>query len=199
MNKSAKIAIIVIYSAVVLLTLALVVGLVVSIAKNGVWGTVENVLGDYDLFAGTDAEIEQAPEITAEETTLAHTDVPETEPATESVTERETQRNMQELFGFERTEALEEIFDFDRIHEPTREEVRSIVIGMTYQEVIAITGKPHGYYETNVFENGDYTVFWCTEEGYEPYARWISFTLSDEYESEQERWENARVSDISAG
>lgn len=194
MNKSGKIAIIVIYSMVALLSLALVVGLVASVAKNGVWGTVENVLGDYDLFAGTDAEIEQAPEITAEETTLAPTDVPETEP----VTERET-KSMQEMFGFERTEALEEIFDFDRVHEPTLEEIRSIQRGMTYQEVIAIAGKPHGYYETNAFENGDYTVFWCTEEGYEPASRWISFKLSDEYESEQERWEHARVTDISAG
>ena len=118
----------------------------------------------------------------------------EDEPETEQATNK-----LQEMFGFERTAELESIFDFDRTHEPTNREVQSIRKGMSYAEVIAIAGKPHGYYECGEFEDGDYTVFWCTQEGYEPCARWICFRLPDAYESEQERWSNAWVSDISAG
>jgi hypothetical protein len=118
----------------------------------------------------------------------------EDEPETEQATNK-----LQEMFGFERTAELESIFDFDRTHEPTNQEVQSIRKGMSYAEVIAIAGKPHGYYECGEFEDGDYTVFWCTQEGYEPCARWICFRLPDAYESEQERWSNAWVSDITAG
>ena len=294
MSKGAKIAIIIIYSMVVLLALVLVVGVGATVAKHGWIGALEQVLGEQELFVGTDSQAQEQPsgvqetvsgvqdlENMPEQQVLSLFDYEKThkplyedylkltegmtileavailgkphsmeaaaggryliwetadggeilirmrfpgydgtqlldintpdyggayvssfsysgpiqdEPETEQATNK-----LQEMFGFERTAELESVFDFDRTHEPTNQEVNSIRKGMSYAEVIAIVGKPHGYYECHEFEDGDYTVFWCTQDGYEPYSRWICFTLSDAYESEQDRWTNARVSYISAG
>ena len=127
MKKSTKIAIIVIYSTVALLTLALVVGLVASVAKNGVRGTVENVLGNYDLFAGTDAEQwesdfgTQAPDGMTEEL----------------ITQDAQSASTEEEFDY-RT-----LFDFEMQHKPTYEDYLKIKEGMTVEEAVAILGKPH--------------------------------------------------------
>jgi hypothetical protein len=294
MNKGAKIAIVIIYSMVVLMALVLIVGIAASVARYGFIGALEQALSERGLLVGTDSQAQEQPslmqDITSGEQELetlpeqqelslfdyekTHKplyedylkiaeDMPiieavailgkphymdcaagsryliwetvdggeimirmrfpgydgtqildintpdyggtyvssfyyngpmEDEPETEQATNK-----LQEMFGFERTAELESIFDFDRTHEPTNQEVQSIRKGMSYAEVIAIAGKPHGYYECGEFEDGDYTVFWCTQEGYEPCARWICFRLPDAYESEQERWSNAWVSDINAG
>lgn len=294
MSKGAKIAIIIIYSMVVLVALVLIVGVFSSVAKHGWIGALEQVLERQELFVGTDSlaqeqqngmqdhtsdsqELETLPE--QQELSLFdyekthkplyedYLKIAEDMPIIEAVAilgkphymdcaagnryliwetadggeavirmrfpgydgtqildintpdyggtyvsyfyyngpmedepeiEQETNK-LQERFGFERTAELESIFDFDRTHEPVNQEVQSIRKGMSYAEVIAIAGKPHGYYECGEFEDGDYTVFWCTQEGYEPYSIWVSFTLSDAYESEQERWSNAWVSDKNAG
>ena len=294
MNKGAKIAIVIIYSMVVLMALILIVGIAASVAKHGFIGALEQTLSERGLLVGTDSQAPEQPslmqDITSGEQELEtipeqqelslfdyeKTHKPlyedylklaqdmtileavailgkphymdcaagsryliwETADGGEAVIrmlfpgydgtqildintpdyggtyvsyfyyngpmedepeiEQETNK-LQEMFGFERTAELESIFDFDRTHEPTNQEVQSIRKGMSYAEVIAIAGKPHGYYECGEFEDGDYTVFWCTQEGYEPCARWICFRLPDAYESEQERWSNAWVSDITAG
>ncbi len=197
MNKPQKILLITFCVLLVLLLASLFVAAGVSVAKNGLQGLVGELFGDVNfppLFemngSGPPSQIGLPEESISESPTLE---------VLESETEHTTQKDLQEKFGFERTEELEDIFDFDRTYESKNDQVQSIRIGMTYEEVIALAGKPHGYYESNEFENGDYTVFWCTQEGYEPYARWISFTLSDAYESEQDRWKNARVTDIKAG
>lgn len=127
MKKSTKIAIIVIYSTVALLTLALVVGLVASVAKNGVRGTVENVLGNYDLFAGTDAEQwesdfgTQAPDGMTEEL----------------ITRDEESVSVEEEFDYKT------LFDFEMQHKPTYEDYLKIQDGMTVEQAVAILGKPH--------------------------------------------------------
>lgn len=294
MSKGAKIAIIIIYSMVVLVALVLIVGVFSSVAQHGWIGALEQVLERQELFVGTDSQAQdqqsgmqdhtsdsQELETLPEQQELSLFDYEKTHkplyedylkiaedmPIIEAVAilgkphymdcaagsryliwetvdggeavirmrfpgydgtqildintpdyggtyvssfyyngpmedepeiEQETNK-LQEMFGFERTLELESIFDFDRTHEPTNQEVRSIRKGMSYAEVIAIAGKPHGYYECGEFEDGDYTVFWCTQEGNEPYYFWVSFTLSDAYESEQERWSNAWVSDINVG
>ena len=127
MKKSTKIAIIVIYSTVALLTLALVVGLVASVAKNGVRGTVENVLGNYDLFAGTDAEQwesdfgTQAPDGMTEEL----------------ITRDEESVSVEEEFDYKT------LFDFEMQHKPTYEDYLKIQDDMTVEQAVAILGKPH--------------------------------------------------------
>ena len=127
MKKSTKIAIIVIYSTVALLTLALVVGLVASVAKNGVRGTVENVLGNYDLFAGTDAEQwesdfgTQAPDGMTEEL----------------ITRDEESVSVEEPFDYKT------LFDFEMQHKPTYEDYLKIQDDMTVEQAVAILGKPH--------------------------------------------------------
>jgi hypothetical protein len=294
MNKGAKIAIVIIYSMVVLMALVLIVGVASSVAKHGFIGALEQALSERGLLVGTDSQAQEQPslmqditsgvqelETIPEQQELSLFDYEKTHkplyedylkiaedmPIIEAVailgkphymdcaagnryliwetadggeavirmrfpgydgtqildintpdyggtyvsyfyyngpmedepeSEQETNK-LQERFGFERTAELESIFDFDRTHEPTNQEVQSIRKGMSYAEVIAIAGKPHGYYECGEFEDGDYTVFWCTQEGYEPCDRWICFRLPDAYESEQERWSNAWVSDINAG
>ncbi len=200
MNKTQKILLIMFCALLAMLFVAAGV----SVAKNGMQGLVSELFGDVYfpplIEWGSSAPPSQIelPEESISELPTVEVLESEIDQTAEPETERETNK-LQEMFGFERTEALEEIFDFDITHEPTSEEVWSIRRGMTYQEVIALAGKPHGYFETHSFGNGDYTVFWCTEEGYEPESRWISFTLSDAYESEQDRWLHARVTDLSAG
>jgi hypothetical protein len=204
MNKTQKILLISFSALFALLLVALFVAAGVSVAKNGMQGLVGELFGDVYFppliewgSSAPPSQIELPEESISELPTVEMLE-PEIEQTVAPETERETNK-LQEMFGFERTEALEEIFDFDRTHEPTNQEVQSIRKGMSYAEVIAIAGKPHGYYECGEFEDGDYTVFWCTQEGYEPYSLWICFRLPDAYESEQERWSNAWVSDIKVG
>ncbi|MBQ7380293.1 MAG: hypothetical protein IJW70_11530 [Clostridia bacterium] len=127
MNKSAKIAIIVIYSMVALLTLVLVVGLVASVAKNGVWGTVENVVGDYDLFAGTDAEQTEPDFATQEPDSMLEA----------LITDDQESVSTPEPFDYQT------LFDFEMQHKPTYEDYLKIQDGMTVEQVVEILGKPH--------------------------------------------------------
>ncbi len=127
MNKSAKIAIIVIYSTVALLSLALVVGLVASVAKNGVWGTVENVFWDYDLFAGMDAE-QTEPDIGTQEPDSMHEEL---------ITQDRESVSTPEPFDYKT------LFDFEMQHKPTYQDYLKIRDDMTVEQAVAILGKPH--------------------------------------------------------
>ena len=55
-----------------------------------------------------------------------------------------------------------EYFDYDYLHKPTNESVKSITRGMTMPEVIEIIGKPHSPGPLS----GVFSLEWKTEEGY---------------------------------
>ena len=57
---------------------------------------------------------------------------------------------------------IAEYFDYDYLHKPTNESVKSITRGMTMPEVIEIIGKPHSPGPLS----GMFSLQWKTEEGY---------------------------------
>ncbi len=145
MNKSKKITVIVVCSAVALLLISLFIAAGISVAKNGTRGLVGELMGSHGFFTGTDAEQRESDFGTQAPDGMTK----------ELITRDEESVSVEEPFDYTT------LFDLDMQHKPTYEDCLKIHDDMTVEQVVELLGRPHG----RDAAAGSKYLIWTTEDG----------------------------------
>ena len=119
----------------------------------------------------TSSESGNNTETTAEETTVKEETTAEETTAKEETTEEETTKNEETTAEEKAEEELlivgvhsysdADFFDYRMTHKPTEAEMQQIKVGMSFEEILSIAGKPHC-----LQGSGYQFMCWYSEEGY---------------------------------